>query len=145
LAVATLAIVSLSACSPGIPVAYHVVDDVVDIAFCESFTAASVEIDFGKYPPPLQGSLYSMELRTGSGPVSSFGDGVPASESMSTWAFDQNDPAPEGWERVDYSFFDENGEFVAGQYLFRDDVKSSDWAWQEGFNVISPQCDIDVD
>lgn len=143
--IALVSSVTLASCSPGIPVAYHVTDDSIDIAFCDSFAATSVEIDFGKYPPPFQGSLYSVALQSASGPETTFGDGVPVSESMAGWTFSaSSDPIPDDWERIDFSFYDSTGEYVAGEFLFRRDVKSSEWAWTEGYNVIDPQCALDL-
>lgn len=137
--------ITLSSCTPGIPVAYHVTEDAIDIAFCDAYSATSMEIDFGKYPPPFQGSLYSIALRSAAGPEVSFGDGVPISESMSDWTFtSDSDAIPEDWERIDFSFYDANGKYVGGEYLFRRDVRSTEWAWTEGFNVASPRCQLDL-
>lgn len=127
-------LVTLTACSPGVPVAYHVDSGQVDIAFCESFEATRVEINFDT----------ARKVWTGSGPISTFGFGIPVSTSTSEWTFENVGPIPEHWQRVDYSFYDANGEFVAGEYLRSSDVKSSEWAWQEGFNLLPPDCEIDL-
>jgi hypothetical protein len=138
--------ITLTSCTPGIPVAYHVTEDAIDITFCDAFSATSIEIDFGKYPPPFQGSLYSIALRSAAGPEVWFGDGVPISESMNDWAFtSESDAVPEDWERIDFSFYDANGEFAGGEFLFRRDVKTTDWAWTEGLNIVDPQCQLDLD
>jgi hypothetical protein len=137
--------ITLTSCTPGTPVAYHVSADSIDIAFCDTFSATSVKIDFGKYPPPFQGSLYSIALQSAAGPETSFGDGVPISESMSGWTFTpDSDAIPENWERIDFSFYDANNAYVGGEYLFRDDVKSTDWAWTDGLNIPAPQCHLNV-
>jgi len=138
--------ITLTSCTPATPLAYHVTNDSIDIAFCDAYSATSMEMDFGKYPPPLQGSLYSVALQSAAGPEVQFGDGVPLSESMSDWTFaSESDQIPEDWERIDFSFYDANGEFVGGEYLFRRDVKSTDWGWTEGLNVSDPQCELDID
>ena len=136
----------LTACSPVIPIAYHVKDDVVDIAFCDAFAATSVEIDFSDHPPPGEGPMYSIAFRTASGPEANFGDGKPVSVSMEGWTFSSDSTAvPESWDRVDYSFLDDDNQYVGGELLFSRDVTSSDWTWQTGFGVTSPHCDLDLD
>lgn len=143
-AVAAAAAVALSACTPGIPVAYHVEGGTVDLAFCESFDATEVEVVFSDYPPPFMGPMYTIASWTVSGPAAPFGNGVPVSRSIAKWAVDDVGSVPESWDRVDYSFFDD-GELVGGVFLFSRDVQSSDWTWQEGFNINRPTCDIDLD
>jgi hypothetical protein len=138
--------ITLTSCTPATPLAYHVTNDSIDIAFCDGFSATSMEIDFGKYPPPFLGSLYSIALQSAAGPEVWFGDGAPISESTSDWTLtSESDAIPEDWERIDFSFYDASGEFVGGEYLFRRDVKSSDWAWIEGRYVTDPQCQLDLD
>lgn len=138
--------ISLTSCTPATSLAYYITDDSIDIAFCDAYSATSMEIDFGKYPPPFQGSLYSVALQSASGPEARFGDGAPLSGSRSDWTFaSESDPIPEEWERIDFSFFDANGEFVGGEYLLRSDVKSTDWDWTEGPTVLDPQCQLDLD
>ena len=133
--------ISLTSCSPGIPVAYHVTGDAVDIAFCDEFSATSIEIDFGRYG----GSLYSIALQSATGPEAQFGNGVPISESIDDWTFtSDSDAIPTDWERIDFSFYDATGEYAGGEHLFRREVKTSDWAWTEGFNMIDPQCEVDL-
>jgi len=138
--------IALTSCSPGTPLAYHVSGDSIDIAFCDAYSATSMEIDFGKYPPPFHGPLYSIALRSSTGPEVRLGDGVPLSESLRDWTLaSESDPIPDDWERIDFSFYDADGEFVGGEYLFRRDVESTDWAWTEGLNVIDPECQLDLD
>ena len=133
--------VSLTSCSPGIPVAYHVTEDAIDIAFCDEFSATSMEIDFGRYGE----SLNSIALQSATGPEVQFGDGVPISRSIDGWTFtSDSDAIPKNWERIDFTFYDAYGEYAGGEYLFRSDVKTSDWAWTEGFNIIDPQCQADL-
>lgn len=140
----TVVTLSLTGCTPGIPVAYKVTDGIVDIAFCRSFNASSVEIDFGKYPPPFMGSLYSIGVVRGSGPLTNLGRGRPVLSDLDAWTFDGDLVAPDGWERVDFSFYGENGEYVAGEFLFSRDVTGTDWAWTRGLNVNQPSCDVDL-
>jgi len=51
---------------------------------------------------------------------------------------------PKNWERIDFSLYDATGEYAGGEYLFRRDVKTSDRAWTEGFNMNDPQCQVDL-
>lgn len=141
--VLAVAVATLTACSPVIPIAYHVDGNTVDIAFCKSFEADRVEVDFSNYPPPFQGPKYTVALSIGTGPPTTFGRGVPISESMKDWQFTGAD-IPTDWERVDFSFY-ENGRFTGGEALFSRDVKSSDWTWQEGYNINRPTCSLDLE
>jgi hypothetical protein len=136
---------ALSACSPGVPIALHVEGDIIDIAFCETFDAANVEIDFSKYPPPFMGPKYSIGMWRASGPTTTFGNGVPVSLSLAGWTFDDAGPIPDEWERIDWTFSDEHGTWVASEFIFDDDVTSDDWTWQQGFNTLEPQCELDLD
>jgi hypothetical protein len=138
--------ITLTSCVGSEPIAYHIADDSIDIAFCDAFSATSMEIEFGKYPPPFLGPFYSIALQSATGPEIRFGDGVPLSESMSGWTFaSDSDPIPEDWERINFSFYDADGEYAGAEHLFRRDVKSTDWAWTEGLNVVRPECKVDVD
>jgi len=142
--IALVAACGLAGCTPAIPVAYKLSDDIVDIAFCRTFDAASVEIDFGRYPPPFMGSLYSIGLVTGAGITTQFGNGRPVLSTVDDWTFSGNLEAPEDWERVDFSFYDVNGEYVAGEYLFARDVTQTGWAWAEGQTMAPRQCELDL-
>jgi hypothetical protein len=144
IAVAVGLIAALSGCTPGTSVAYHVDDDVVDVAFCESFEASRVDVDFGKYPPPFMGSLYSIGMWTASGPLTKFGSGVPVSVSTSSWEWGEKEVPPD-WERVDFTFYDADDEFAGATYYFASDVVSSDWGWTDGYNVSPPRCALRVD
>ena len=145
-AIALLLLLGLSSCTPGIPVAYHVSSESVDVAFCETFTAASVEIDFSNYPPPMMGPKYSIAFQSYSGQEAEFGAGRPVMATISDWqAASGNDDTPEDWERVDYTFYDVNGEYAGSELLFSREVTSTDWAWTSGFNVLDPDCELEVD
>ena len=134
----------LSGCSAIIPIAYQVTDSSVDIAFCAPIQASRVEIRFSKYPPPLQGPAYDLAVWSITGETANFGDGVPVSESMREWDVPRI-ALPDDWDRVDYSFYDDAGDFVGGEFLFSRDVTSSEWAWQEGPYTNKPTCELQVD
>lgn len=133
----------LTGCSPGTSLAYHVTDEAVDIAFCEEFSATAVTIDFGDYPPPFMGPLASIAVQKASGAEAEFGAGRPLSVSIAGWSFARgSDPIPDEWDRIDFSFFDSDGDYVEGTHLLRTEVTSTQWAWTEGFNIAEPLCDL---
>jgi hypothetical protein len=135
-----------TACSISESVAYHVDDGLIDTAFCDEFTASSLEIEFGNYPPPLMGGLYRIALRKYSGPATHFGGGVPISEGLVGWQIaDDSDPVPADWDRIDFTFNHADGSFAGASLLSGQDVKSDTWAWTDGFNTGEPQCDLVVD
>ncbi len=89
----------------------------VDVAFCESFMAASVDIDFSKYPPPSPSARSTRSaLSNGAWLTARFGDGVPI--SIPGWKAGRltGDTAiPSDWERVDFTFYNENGGWVGAE------------------------------
>ncbi len=146
IAIGAAVIVSLTACTPGESVAYHVVGTDVDLAFCDSFTASSAEFDFSKYPPPFMGPKYSIAIRELSGEPREFGSGVPISQSMFDWArSDVWDEVPANWERLDVRFLDSTGAWVGSALLFHREVVSDDWAWTSGLNIADPTCRLRLD
>lgn len=134
----------LSGCSAIIPIAYQVTDSRIDIAFCEPVQASRVEIRFSKYPPPGQGPAYDIAVWSIVGESTSFGDGVPVSESMQGWVVPTID-LPDDWDRVDYVFSDDSGNVTGGKHLFSRDVASSEWTWQTGLYTNKPTCKLQVD
>lgn len=136
--VAISAAAALAECSAGIPVAQLAKDGVLDVAFCRSFQAANVKIDFGKNPPLFQGPEYSIAFWSASGSARKFGNGVPVSTSIAGWMMHDAGSTPDDWHRVDYRFYNEFGKYVDGVCLFSADVHSSAWEWERGFNVSAP-------
>lgn len=138
------AVSALSGCSRVIPIAYQVTDSSVDIAFCAPVEASRVEVRFSKYPPPLQGPAYDVAVWSIVGESTSFGEGVPVSESMNGWVV-PNIRLPDDWDRVDYVFYDPASKVVAAKSLFSADVTSSEWTWQSGPDTNEPTCELEVD
>lgn len=137
-------LVSLTGCTQGESIAYNVTGTEVDVAFCETFTATSVKFDFGKYPPPFMGSLYTIGILKWEGELVEVVAGVPISEAIAGWTQTHADEIPSDWARVDISFHDAGGSYVEGVHLFSREVTTSEWAWTTGLNMAPPQCELVV-
>ncbi|GAB3409645.1 hypothetical protein GCM10027515_28700 [Schumannella luteola] len=156
-----VAAAALSGCSLEESLAYHVDGDTIDIAFCEEFSADSVTIEFGDY----RRILTTTATRVYSGPSAMFGRGVPISTSMQGWSLaPDGDPVPQHWDRIDFSFYEHSptaslipddgvsadvstpagSEYVSGEYLFHDEVRSTAWAWRRGRGIKLPDCTLDL-
>lgn len=133
-------ILALSGCTPGESIAYHATPTFIDVAFCDDLSASSLTIEFSNYDP----GRTVIAVQEYAGAEADFGDGRPVSDSTVEWVMSESsDPMPEDWDRVDFTFYaDDGGQRGRGQFLFRRDVISDDWAWTEGFNIGRPECEL---